>query len=112
MNSKSGISNMFVGDVSFGEHCCGDCCHFMFEESDGWGVCPYLDWPVGSPMHCSDLCTAGKYVPEGVKRHYLAVLLQANRYRRDQHVPSIYRMPDQKEFVDAIDFIVDYAKIR
>lgn len=38
----------------------------------------------------------------------MAVLLQANRWRRDDHVPSIYRMPDPKELGEAIDFAFDY----
>ena len=43
-------------------------------------------------------------------RHHVAVLIQANRYRRDQHVPSIYKMPNPKELGKAIDFAVDYIK--
>ena len=41
----------------------------------------------------------------------MAVLLQANRYRRDDHVPSIYRMPNPKELGRAIDFAYEYMKV-
>ena len=45
-----------------------------------------------------------------ISRHYIAVLIQANRYRRDRHVPSIYRMPDHTELGKAIDFAVETIK--
>jgi hypothetical protein len=45
-----------------------------------------------------------------VSRHYIAVLIQANRYRRDGHVPSIYRMPDPTELGKAIDFAIKTLK--
>ena len=41
----------------------------------------------------------------------MAVLTQLNRYRMDDNVPSIYRMPDPKEVGKAIDFLVDYSKL-
>jgi len=39
------------------------------------------------------------------------VLLQANRYRRDQHVPAIYRMPNPTELGKAIDFAGEFIKV-
>ena len=44
------------------------------------------------------------------RRHYIAVLIQANRYRRDQHVPSIYKMPDPTELGRAIDYAIKELK--
>lgn len=44
-------------------------------------------------------------------RHHMAVLLQANRYRRDDSVPAIYRMPDPKELGRAIDFAYRFIKV-
>jgi hypothetical protein len=41
----------------------------------------------------------------------MAVLLQANRYRRDDNVPAIYKMPNPKELGRAIDFAVEYMKV-
>lgn len=43
-------------------------------------------------------------------RHYIAVLIQANRYRRDNHVPSIYGMPDPSELGKAIDYAIEKLK--
>lgn len=40
----------------------------------------------------------------------MAVLIQANRYRRDPHVPGIYKMPRPVELGRAIDFAVKYIK--
>jgi len=93
------------------ENCCGACCWFLHEDTDGWGLCPHQDKPIGSPMHCSDLCTTDEFVSETTKRHYMAVLIQANRYRRDNNVPSLYRMPNPKELGKAIDFSVKYMKL-
>lgn len=91
------------------ERCCGACSWFMFECIDGWGQCPHQDIE-SSSMHCSDLCTTDKFVSRETMRHYLAVLIQANRWRRDMHVPAIYKMPDPAELGKAIDFAVDYIK--
>ena len=90
------------------EKCCGNCCWFCFEETDGWGQCMHQE--ECDSMHCSDLCTTDKYVSREEMRHHMAMLLQANRYRRDQNVPAIYRMPDPTELGKAIDFACDYIK--
>jgi len=93
------------------EKCCGSCCWFQFEETEGWGLCPHQNKPIGGCMHCSDLCTTDEWVSEEEKRHHMAVLLQANRYRRDNNVPAIYRMPNPKDLGLAIDFAVQYMKV-
>jgi len=93
------------------EKCCGCCCWFGYEDTDGWGICPHQDKPIGGCMHCSDLCTTDEYVSKEEKRHHMAVLLQANRYRRDRNVPAIYRMPNPKELGEAIDFAYSHMKI-
>lgn len=94
------------------EKCCGNCCWFKHEDIDGWGIC-YQD-PFNKSCNCekpvSEYNDCG-FVSRGKERHYRAVLLQANRYRRDQHVPSIYRMPDPNELGEAIDFAYSYIKI-
>lgn len=40
-------------------------------------------------------------------RHLLAVLKQLQRWRRDNHVPNHYRMPEPKEIGVAIDFAIE-----
>ena len=90
------------------EKVCGTCVHFKYEDIEGWGQCVFTRCGM---CHCSDLCTCDRYVSETEKRHYMAVLTQLNRYRRDDNVPSIYRMPDPKEVGKAIDFLIDYSKL-
>lgn len=91
------------------DKCCGSCCWFCFEEAGGWGQCMQMD--VCDSMHCTDLCTTDEYVSREEMRHYMAVLLQANRYRRDNNVPAIYKMPNPTELGKAIDFAVRYIKV-
>lgn len=95
------------------EKCCGACCWMQYEDTDGWGFCALLDAcnEVIGTVHCSDLCTVdGSFVSEEQKRHYIAVLIQANRYRRDNNVPGIYKMPNPTELGEAIDFAIKYLK--
>ena len=94
---------------------CGCCCWFKHEDTDGWGICYGNESGIG--YHIDDeffprceQTACSKYVSNEEQRHYQAVLLQANRYRRDDHVPSIYRMPDHMELWKAIDFAYNYIK--
>lgn len=106
---KRDFTSARAKEALFEDCCCGGCCWFYAEDTDGWGQCIRQDILCDS-MHCSDLCTTDGYVSRERMRHYMAVLLQANRYRRDQHVPSIYRMPDPKELGEAIDFACEYMR--
>lgn len=90
------------------ERCCGACCWFRFEDTDGWGECPHQDLP--DVMNCADMCTTDQFISKEDMRHYVAVLRQANRYRRDDNVPSIYKMPNPTELGKAIDFACEYIK--
>ena len=87
--------------------CCGNCCWNLYEDIDGWGTCIH-EYP-DRTTKCDDLCYNGKFVSNETKRHYLAVLIQINRYRRDKHVTAIYKMPNPKELGRAIDFACDFA---
>ena len=91
------------------EKLCGECCWFYGEDTDGWGQC--INQDLCDSMNCSDICTTDKYVSKKEMRHHMAVLLQFNRYRRDDHVPAIYRMPKQGEIGKAIDFAYKYMKV-
>ena len=85
---------------------CGECCWFYGEDTWGYGSCPFR---FAELQQCSDKCPiTEKYVSKEDMRHYQAVLLQANRYRRDS---SIYRMPDPKELGKAIDFAYRFIKV-
>ena len=91
------------------EKYCGKCCWFYAEDTYGFGCCPFRFAEV---HECGQKCEVPlKYVSKEQMRHYQAVLLQANRYRRDDNVPSIYRMPNPRELGKAIDFAVQYMKV-
>lgn len=85
--------------------CCGTCCWFKHEDTDGWGMCYKSE--TYEPVYCgAKPCADGDYVPNQAMRHYLAVLLWHNRWRRGNGD----RMQDPKEVGKAIDFAVDYCK--
>ena len=90
------------------ERYCGNCCWFYAEDTYGLGICPFR---FGDAAHCGDECTTNEFVSRKEMRHHMAVLLQANRYRSDNNVPAIYRMPDPKELGRAIDFSYRYMKV-
>ena len=90
------------------EKCCGNCCWFYAEDTYGFGCCPFRFADV---QQCVKRCeVTEKFVSKAQMRHYQAVLLQANRYRRDQHVPAIYKMPNPTELGKAIDFACSFIK--
>lgn len=97
------------------EKCCGNCSWFKHEDTDGWGVCYNGKYAIGYHVgdegypRCSQPACKD-FVSNVEKRHHMAVLIQANRYRRDRHVPSIYRMPNPTELGKAIDFALNYMK--
>lgn len=91
------------------ERFCGCCSWFYAEDTYGCGVCPFK---FAEMRECGQQCDAGEhFVSRERMRHYMAVLLQANRYRRDDNVPPLYRMPNPTELGKAIDFAVEYMKV-
>ena len=91
------------------EKCCGECCWFYGEDTNGYGICTFR---FAELQECSQKCEVPlKFVSKKEMRHHMAVLLQANRYRRDDNVPSIYTMPNPKELCEAIDFSVEYIRV-
>lgn len=97
------------------ERYCGGCCFFCAEDIEGCGCC-LQECNNGGEVedfyntHCSRPACK-HFTSDKDKRHYQAVLIQANRYRRDQHVPSIYRMPNPTELGKAIDFACEYIRL-
>lgn len=88
---------------------CGECCWFYGEDTDGFGMCPYL---FGDSRNCSYKCMRPSDAVSKMEMwHHMEVLIKFNRYRRDNHVPSIYEMPDTKEIGEAIDFAIKYMKV-
>ena len=92
------------------EQCCGSCCHFKYEDTDGWGLCPKLAKKDGvGVMHCSDLCTCGGYASEEFKRHQMAVLRKCQRCLKS-NIGTEHAL-DVDDVCFAIDFLIDYAKL-
>lgn len=94
------------------KHYCGECCWFCFELTDGDGQCVEVG-DDGYPMMMKrcDSKACDKFVSSEQMRHYIAVLLQHNRWRRSNEVPDHCRMVDPTELGKAIDFAVKYMKI-
>ena len=96
-------------ELNIEERVCGACCHFEHEDTDGWGICPFLDAPIGEPMHCSDLCTADRFVSNEAKRHHLAMLRKCHRCLGG-NIGTKHDL-DVKDVCEAIEFVVEYCKI-
>jgi len=88
------------------ERVCGGCCYFMSEDTDGFGFCPHVDISV-CEKHCSDSCSCGMFVSEEEKRHHLAVLRKCQRCLNGVDNKDL----DVKAIGEAIDFVVEYAKM-
>ena len=84
---------------------CGECIYYIGEDMNGYGICTKQDSVKNLSYLACEQFDRGKE-----HRHHIAVLIQANRYRRDKHVPSIYRMPNPKELGKAIDYAVEHLK--
>lgn len=92
------------------EQCCGSCCHFKYEDTDGWGLCPKLAKKDGvGASRCSDLCTCGGYASEEFKRHQMAVLRKCQRCLKS-NIGTEHAL-DVDDVCFAIDFLIDYAKL-
>lgn len=91
------------------EKCCGNCCWFYSEDINGLGFCVCKKGEILDMMYCSDECE-DNFVSRKEMRHHMAVLLQANKYRKDNNVPAIYKMPNPYEVSKAIEFAVRYIK--
>lgn len=92
------------------KNCCGSCCWFYGELTDGWGQCMRQD--ICDSMHCSDLCTTDKYISKEKLRHSAAVLAQ---FKRFSNVPirdwDKFCRPKDGEIDEAIDTITRYVNV-
>lgn len=102
-----------VGNCRTDERCCGNCCWFCFEQTDGDGQC--MNCPKDSDdlpwKNCSDELNCERYVSRREMRHHMAVLVQHNRWRRSNEVPNHCRMVNPTELGEAIDFSLKYMKV-
>ena len=86
------------------EKCCGNCCWMVGEDIYGQGMCAKI---FAELVNSGDKCHEDHFVSHEEMRHYIAVLIQHNRWRRDR---LHHRQQDPKEIGKAIDFAVKYIK--
>ena len=84
---------------------CGECVNLKWEDTDGNGIC-FMQDVEHSAVNCGDVA-CDKFDRGKEHRHYIATLMQANRYRQNRH---IYRMPDQDELNMAIGYAINFMK--
>lgn len=95
------------------EKCCGNCCWFYAEDTDGWGFCACQKNRVIDMEHCSDMCE-DDFVSREEMRHHMAVLLQADRWYRathDEENGALRYMPDPIDYRVALAFAYQYMKV-
>lgn len=89
------------------EQCCGNCCWMLGEDIYGNGMCAKI---FAELVRCGDTCHQGHFLSREQMRHYIAVLIQHNRWRRDNNVPNARKPVNPTELGKAIDFAIDYLK--
>lgn len=89
------------------EKCCGACCWMIGEDTYGNGMCAKI---FAEMVKCEDKCHEDHFMSKEQARHYLAVLIQHNRWRRDNNVPNYHKMVNPTELGKAIDFAIKYIK--
>lgn len=97
------------------EKCCGNCCWFYGEMTDGDGFCAEAKDTFSDYTNCSKPCHVlieGKvgcyaFVTRRAMRHYAAVLLQYHRADEDMN----YRFPGGDNLAEAVVFAYKYMKV-
>lgn len=97
------------------ERCCGNCCWFYGEMTDGDGFCAEAKDTLSDYTNCSKPChvliegKVGNYafVPRREMRHHMAVLLQYHRADEDMN----YRFPGGDSLEEAVVFAYKYMKV-
>jgi len=115
-NQPLGITHPETESCSrFEERCCGNCAWFYGEMTDGDGFCACLKGSVEF-VNCADMCDMREdhFVSRQEMRHYMAVLLQAERWYSAINDPKNYNVvyvPNPAEYRKAIMFAYKYMKV-
>lgn len=88
------------------EKCCGNCCWFYGEMTDGEGFCALRD-PSINETRCDFLCAYELHVSRQEMRHHMAVLLQYHMADEDMN----HRFPGGEELEKAVVFAYKYMKV-
>lgn len=87
------------------ENCCGGCCWFYGEDTDGYGLCPMS---LMESKRCDEPCTNEEFVSREEMRHHMAVLLQLSRH---YEAPISYLSPWYEDKDRAVKFAYKYMKV-
>ena len=97
------------------EKCCGNCCWFYGEQTDGEGMCIVHQFDGDDlPWYCCTMSACADYVSRQEMRHHMAVLLQADRWYRathDEENSALRYMPDPIDYRVALAFAYQYMKV-
>lgn len=90
---------------------CEDCCWFANIDDKGYGNCAHYACKAKEqmPIH-ANYNACNNFVSNEDARHNVAILVQHNRWRKDQNVPPIYHPVDVIELGNAIDFACNFIK--
>lgn len=90
--------------------CCGECCWFYGEMTDGEGFCPFR---FGEMPRCDEACRKpSEFVSREDMRHHQAVLMWYNRWRAKPTTSEKNYCPIEfEEISNAIDFASEYIKV-
>lgn len=93
------------------EPCCGNCCWFQDEDRNGWGTClKASEFNMANGLtHRSGICKK-EYISVKEMRHYIAVLILHQRWRRSDKPTGFYQMQNPIEIGKALDFVINYTK--
>lgn len=84
---------------------CGNCCWMKYANSNEEGICV----KGGSKVSCN-YARCFRYISIKQARHYIAVLMLHQRWRRSNEPCGTYRMQDPIEIGKALDFVIEYTK--
>lgn len=111
-SNKLDISRMMEDPYHIEEEkCCGNCCWFAFEDTDGDGQCMKVGLhgtPYGAPTHCSTPHCKKHYLSNELRDKYRNILLKADEWYKNEGKSEI---PDANDFKDAIEFAHKYIDV-
>ena len=95
------------------DKCCGNCCWFYGEMTDGEGFCALRDSSINETRY-DFLCAYELHVSCQEMRHHMAVLLKEKRWQKRTsgwRNGEIFFPPEREDVIKAIDFAYRYMKV-
>lgn len=88
------------------EKCCGNCCWFFSEDTDGWGFCAANKCTIGEFINCTDMCQ-DDFVSRQEMRHHMYVMLRIKYWYEGVH----WHVLNPHEMHEAYSFAYKYMKV-